>query len=72
MPPWERDTVWKTIAHLTYKQHGGSGTNLTLSDVLELEWERAVWWCNWLHEQRGLEKDAIDRAYAEARSGTPK
>lgn len=63
LPPGiDEDGLWRGIARLTYKQHGGSGTNLTKQDVLELEWKRFVWWLDWLEETRQLEADAIQKA----------
>ena len=49
--------MWEGIAQLTYHQHGGSGTNLSLPDALE--WPHFVWWLQWLNDRREAEAEAI-------------
>ncbi len=53
--------LWSRIAALLYKV-GGSGTNLSLGEVLELEWPLFEWWLAWLEEQREAESAAIRKA----------
>lgn len=62
----DRDTFRRVVAFLTWKQHGGSGTNLGLADVMEMEWEWVQWWAHWVDERRQLEVDALNQAHAQA------
>ncbi len=57
-----RHQLWDTIRYLTYTQHGGSGTNLTLSDVLSLELRQLLDWADWLGETRESEAAQIKKA----------
>ena len=54
--------VWEGIRQLTYKQHGGSGTNLTLTEVENMDLRRFLDWIDWLKDQREKEADAIRKA----------
>ena len=47
---------------LYYKQHGGSGYNLTRTDVLGLYLDELDAHLEWLNETRGKESAAIKRA----------
>ncbi len=47
------------IHKLLWTQHGGSGTNLLLNDVLDMGLNEFVEWCTWVDEQREREADAI-------------
>ena len=47
---------------LTYKQHGGSGTNLTLSEVMNMDWALMEWWYDHLSEQREEESAQLRKA----------
>jgi hypothetical protein len=60
--PVSADAFWDVVFHLTYTAHGGSGTNLTLADVLDLDWTRTLWWGEKLNEERRQESEAIKRA----------
>ena len=53
---------------MTYKQHGGSGTNLTVEDVLDLELERINWWIDWVGDQRARESRKIRQAVSDAKA----
>lgn len=49
---------------LTYKRHGGSGTNLTKSEVFELDWGMMVWWLERLDAELSEEARQIHNASA--------
>ena len=50
------------IFQLCYKQHGGSGTNLTPDYVDRMDWQRFVRWCHLLEDQRTREQAALEKA----------
>ncbi|HAM57971.1 MAG TPA: hypothetical protein DCQ64_22175 [Candidatus Rokubacteria bacterium] len=50
------------VRALCYKQHGGSGFNFTMADVLDMELGELDGHIEWLAEQREREADAIRRA----------
>lgn len=49
------------IFQLLYTQHGGSGLNLTLSDVMDLEMDTIFWLLERLGEERRREAREIER-----------
>jgi hypothetical protein len=62
VPPVASEDIDKAVFQLCYKQHGGSGTNLTLSEVEAMEWRRFVRWCEMLEAQRTAEQRALEKA----------
>lgn len=54
--------MWQGIFFLCYTQHGGSGLGLTLTEVLDLDYQRFLWLQERLDEQRGKEADALKKA----------
>jgi hypothetical protein len=52
---------------LLYTQHGGSGLNLTLADVMDLELDRIYWLTERLGDQRRKEAREIEQAARRAR-----
>lgn len=56
------DNLWEGIRQLTWHQHEGSGTTLTLSDVLSLPYRRFVEWIEWVEDRRQKEAAAINKA----------
>ena len=52
---------------LLYTQHGGSGLNLTLDDVMDLELDRIFWLVERLGDQRRQEAREIEQAARRAR-----
>ncbi len=61
LPVVDEDGLWSRIAALMYRV-AGSGTGLTLPDVLGMDWARMEWWLAWLEEQRTAEVQAIRKA----------
>lgn len=61
-PPVTVEELDKAIFQLTYKQHGGSGTNLNLTEVEAMDWRRFVRWLGMLEEQRSAEQRALEKA----------
>lgn len=53
-----RASLWNGIRALCYKQNGGSGTNLTKNEILDLEIQDFLDWLTWLKETREYEKEA--------------
>jgi hypothetical protein len=66
-PPLGRDEYWEAIFQLLYTQHGGSGLNLTLADVMDLELDRIYWLTERLGDQRRKEAREIEQAARRAR-----
>ncbi len=58
-PPEEID---KALFQLTWHQHGGSGSNLTLTEAENLDWQRFTRWLTFVEEQRGAEQRALEKA----------
>jgi len=56
------DAIWSMVFDATYKAHGGSGSNLTVTEALEMPLDRLVWWVEKVGEMRSAESDAIRRA----------
>ena len=50
------------LFQLLYTQHGGSGLNLTLSDVMDLELDNIYWLIERLGDQRRREAREIEQA----------
>jgi hypothetical protein len=50
------------VFQLLYSQHGGSGLNLTLSDVMDLELCEIYWLIERLGDQRRREAREIEQA----------
>jgi hypothetical protein len=55
------------VFQLLYTQHGGSGLNLTLDDVMDLELDRIFWLVERLGDQRRKEAREIEQAARRAR-----
>ncbi len=53
---------------LTWKQHGGSGSNLTLTEALALDVPRFLWWGEQIEAAREREHAALERAQEQARA----
>ena len=66
-PKIETDELWEGFFQLLYHQHGGSGLNLSLADVMELDLDRIRWLLERLGEQR--EKEARELEQAARRRG---
>lgn len=45
--------------HLLYKQHGGSGLDLTYHDVMDMEFNEIEWWVEQLNDAREREAKAL-------------
>ncbi len=58
-PRIEREWLREVTFALTYKQHGGSGLNFSLSEVLDLDFGDMLWFLERLNEQRASEARAI-------------
>ena len=56
------DAVWSAVFDATYKVHGGSGSNLTVTEAFDLPWDRLTWWVEKLRETREEEANAIRAA----------
>jgi hypothetical protein len=65
--PVNGDDLWNKLFAATYRSHGGSGSNLTLTEAFELDWSRMEWWYEQVEEYRKQEAAAIRRA--NTRSG---
>lgn len=61
-PFFNRDELWQGIAELLYTQHGGSGLNLTLADIMELDYDRLFFMLEFLGDKRSEEAAAIKKA----------
>jgi hypothetical protein len=61
-PPINKEDLLEQRFQLTYTQHGGSGTSLTLADVDEMDWAEMVWWYERLMEERERESAALRAA----------
>ncbi len=61
-PGVSSEDIDKALFQLTWKQHGGSGTNLTLSEAEGLSWERFTRWLKNIEEQREREHRALEKA----------
>jgi hypothetical protein len=55
------------VFELIYHQHGGSGLELSLTDVMELDLDRMRWLLERLGEQREKEARDIEQAVRRAR-----
>ena len=66
-PALGRDEFWDVVFQLLYTQHGGSGLNLTLDDVMDLELSRMFWLVERLGDQRRKEAREIEQAAHRAR-----
>lgn len=56
------DTANQIIFDLTYHQHGGSGLNITYSDVKNMDFAEIGWYSDTLGNRRRQEAAAIARA----------
>ena len=56
------DDLWEGIRNLTWHQHEGSGTTLTYHDVMDLDFNRFMEWCEWVQSRREKESNAMKRA----------
>jgi hypothetical protein len=61
------DEFWEGVFQLLYHQHGGSGLQLTLTEVMDLELERMRWLLERLGEQREKEAREMEKAARRAR-----
>ncbi|HET9621805.1 MAG TPA: hypothetical protein VFP84_10580 [Kofleriaceae bacterium] len=61
-PPVAADELWECIFGLLYHQHGGSGLQLSLADVMELDLDRIRWLLERLDQQREKEAREIEAA----------
>ena len=62
IPETDKEGFREAVFELTYKQHGGSGMNFTLDEVLDLEVEEIEWYRERLEDQRTREAKAIKNA----------
>jgi hypothetical protein len=60
-------TFWESVFQLLYIQHGGSGLNVGLHDVMELEMKHIYWLLERLGEQRQKEAREISQASRQGR-----
>lgn len=58
----DREGLWNAIFDLLYKQHGGSGLSLTLAEILDLEYDRMMWFHDRLADAREEDAKAIKNA----------
>ncbi|HYM97539.1 MAG TPA: hypothetical protein VET26_09565 [Candidatus Sulfotelmatobacter sp.] len=66
-PTLEQDELWEGVFQLLYHQHGGSGLQLTLTEVMELDMDRMRWLLERLGEQREKEAREMEKAARRAR-----
>lgn len=59
LPLIDPDDLESRIWRLIYRQHGGSGTNLTRTEVLELDWNIMELYLVKLEEERQAEAKAL-------------
>lgn len=63
-PPLEDpDAIRSAVFDACYRSHGGSGSNLTVSEAWSMPWEELMWWLEKLRETREAESDAIRAAH---------
>jgi hypothetical protein len=58
----EEDAFDRLAFALLWRPHGGSGLNLSLTDIEDMEYSRAMTWYEWVEEQREDEAEAIKNA----------
>jgi hypothetical protein len=58
----EEDAFDRLAFALLWHPHGGGGLSLTLADIEEMEYSRAMKWHEWSEEQREEEAEAIKNA----------
>jgi hypothetical protein len=66
-PAIELDELWEGVFQLLYRQHGGSGLSLSLTEVMDLDLERMRWLLDRLGEQRQKEARELEQAARRGR-----
>ena len=59
MPFLDREAIRKAVFDLCYQAHGGSGLNITYSEVMDLDWIDLVAFHELLAEAREAEAKAV-------------
>jgi hypothetical protein len=57
-----KEEFWEAIFQLIYHQHGGSGLQLSLTEVMDLDMDRIFWLLERLGEQREREAREMEKA----------
>jgi hypothetical protein len=63
-PAWQENWFEERAFELLYTGHGGSGLNLTLHDIEEMDVAKITWWRERLNAQREADVKAIKEAQA--------
>lgn len=61
-PGTPSEDIDKALFQLTWHQHGGSGSNLTLTEAENLPWSRFERWLRFVEDQREREQRALEKA----------
>ena len=61
LPFFEKEELLSIVAQLIYVQHGGSGMQLSYSEVMDMELNEILWWQKKLSDMRKEEAKALKR-----------
>ena len=59
LPFFEKEDLLTVVSELLYVQHGGSGMQLSYSEIMGMELSEILWWRQRLCDMRTKEAEAI-------------